>query len=50
MKESRRKKVKESVDRAIQTVKALGLLVSYREETNAKGEPKIVFKLNKDWE
>ena len=50
MKESRRKKVKESVDRAIQTVKALGILVSYREETNAKGEPKIVFKLNKDWE
>jgi hypothetical protein len=50
MKESRKKKVKEYTDKAIDTVKALGLLISHEEKRNASGEPKIVFKLNKNWE
>jgi len=50
MKESRKKKVKEFTDKALETVKALGLLISYEIITGASGEPKIVFTLNKDWE
>jgi len=50
MKESRKKKVKEYTDKALDTVKALGLLVSYEIKTASTGEPKVVFKLNKDWE
>jgi hypothetical protein len=50
MKESRRKKVKEYVKKALETVIALGLLLSYEEKRTTTGEPKIVFKLNKDWE
>jgi hypothetical protein len=50
MKESRKKKVKEYTEKAIDTVKALGLLISYEEKRNVSGEPKIVFKLNKNWE
>jgi len=50
MKESRKKKVKEFTDKALETVKALGLLISYEIIPGASGEPKIVFKLNKDWE
>jgi hypothetical protein len=50
MKESRRKKVKEYTDKALETVKALGLLLSYEVTTGATGEPKVTFKLNKDWE
>lgn len=50
MKESRKKKVKQYTDKALETVKALGLLISYEEKRNVSGEPKIVFKLNKDWE
>ena len=50
MKESRKKKVKEYTDKALETVKALGLLLSYEVKTNSTGEPKVVFNLNKDWE
>ena len=50
MKESRRKKVKEFTDKAIETVKALGLLVSHEIKTGATGEAIVVFTLDKDWE
>jgi len=50
MKESRKKKVKDYTEKALDTVKALGLLISYEEKRNVSGEPKIVFKLNKNWE
>ncbi len=50
MRESRKKKVKEHTEKALETVKALGLLLSYEIKTASTGEPKIVFTLNKDWE
>jgi hypothetical protein len=50
MNESRKKKVKEFTEKALETVKALGLLISYEIKTAANGEPKIVFTLNMDWE
>jgi hypothetical protein len=50
MKESRKKKVKDYTDKAIETVIALGLLLSYEMKTSSTGEPKIVFSLNKEWE
>jgi hypothetical protein len=50
MKESRKKKVKEYTDKALEAVKALGLLLSYEVKPASTGEPKIVFTLNKDWE
>ena len=50
MKESRKKKVKEYTDKAIETVIAMGLLVSYEIKTASTGDLKIVFTLNKDWE
>jgi hypothetical protein len=50
MKESRKKMVKDYTDRAIETVKALGLLLSYEIKKASTGEPKVVFTLNKDWE
>jgi hypothetical protein len=50
MRESRKKKVKEYTDRALETVTALGLLLSYEIKKTATGEPKVVFTLNKDWE
>lgn len=50
MKESRKKKVKDYTDKALETCKALGLLESYKVKTSSKGEPKIIFKLNEDWE
>ena len=50
MKESRKKKVKEYTDRAIETVTALGLLTSHEIVTGASGEPKIIFTINKKWE
>ena len=50
MRESRKKKVKEYTEKALETVKALGLLLSYEIKTASTGEPKIVFTLNKDWE
>lgn len=50
MKESRKKKVKEFTDKALETVTALGILESYKVKTSSTGEPKIIFTLNKDWE
>ena len=50
MKEGRKKKVREYTKKALETVKALGLLNSYKVETGANGEPKIIFSLNKEWE
>jgi hypothetical protein len=50
MKESRKKKVKEYTDKAIETVIAMGLLVSYEIKTASTGDPKVIFTLNKDWE
>lgn len=50
MRESRKKKVKEYTEKALETVKALGLLLSYEIKTASTGESKIVFTLNKDWE
>jgi hypothetical protein len=50
MGESRKKKVKEYTQKAIDTVIALGLLLSYEIKESSTGEPKVVFTLNKDWE
>lgn len=50
MRESRKKKVKEYTEKALETVKALGLLLSYEIKTASTGEPKVVFTLNKDWD
>jgi len=50
MRESRKRKVKEYTEKALQTVKALGLLITYEIKTASTGEPKVVFNLNKDWE
>lgn len=50
MRESRKKKVKEYTDKALETVTALGLLSSYSIKPGATGEPKVIFTLNKDWE
>jgi hypothetical protein len=50
MKESRKTMVKKYIKKALKTVTALGLLLSYEEKRTTTGEPKIVFKLNKDWE
>jgi hypothetical protein len=51
MRESRRKKVKEYTDKALETVKALGLLLSYEiKPGSTTGEPVIHFRINKDWE
>jgi hypothetical protein len=50
MKESRRKKVKQDTEKALETVTALGLLLSYNIVTASTGEPKIVFQLDENWE
>jgi hypothetical protein len=50
MREGRKKKVKEFLDKALETVKALGLLLSYEIKPGVNGEAKVVFTLNKDWE
>ena len=50
MRESRKKKVKEYTDKAIETVKALGLLLSYEIKPASTGDKKIVFTLNKEWD
>jgi uncharacterized protein YvpB len=50
MKEHRKKKVKEYIEKALQTVKALGLLFNYEITNGATGEPKVIFTLNKEWE
>jgi hypothetical protein len=50
MRESRKTKVKQFTDKALETAKALGLLKSYEIKTGSTGEPKVIFTLNKDWE
>ena len=51
MRESRKKKVKEYTDKALETMISLGILESYIiEPAKTTGEPKVVFKLSKDWE
>lgn len=51
MNESRKKKVKEYTDKALETMIDLGLLESYKiESAKTTGEPKVVFKLNKNFE
>jgi hypothetical protein len=49
MKESRKKKVKEYADKALETVKDLGLLLEFNIIPGDSGQPKIVFSLNKDF-
>ena len=51
MRESRKKKVREYTEKALEVVINLGLLESYKiEDAKTTGEPKVVFTLNKDWE
>ncbi len=51
MRESRKKKVKEYTEKALETMITLGILESFIiEPAKTTGEPKIVFTLNKDWE
>jgi len=51
MKESRKTKVKEYTEKALETLKTLGLLEKYEIETaKSSGDPKVVFTLNKDFE
>lgn len=50
MKESRKKKVKEYTEKALETVKAMGLLLNYEIKTASNGEPKVVFVVNMEWE
>ena len=51
MRESRKAKVKRDLEKALDVVKKLGLLESYNiTPSKTTGEPKIVFKLNKDFE
>lgn len=50
MRESRKKKVRQYTDKALETVKALGLLRSYEIKPSSSGGSKIVFTLNEDWE
>lgn len=49
MKEGRKKKVKEYTDKALETVKNLGLLLSWEVVTGVNGQQKVVFLLNKEW-
>ena len=49
MNESRKKRVKEGTEKAIETVKNMGLITSHEITTNVKGEAKVVFHLNKAW-
>jgi len=50
MRESRKTKVKQYTEKALETVKTLGLLESYEIKTGSTGEPKVIFTLNKSWE
>jgi hypothetical protein len=50
MKESRKGKVKEYLQKAIETCEALGIIESYETKTGATGAPLMVFTLNKSWE
>ena len=48
--EGRKKKVKEDTEKALETMKKLGLLISYEIKKGVYGEDKIIFTLNKDFE
>jgi hypothetical protein len=51
MKESRKGMVKKYTEKALKVVTDIGLLISYEiKPSKTTGEPKIVFKLNKDFE
>jgi hypothetical protein len=51
MNENRKSLVKKQLQTALETVKALGLLLDYKiEPGKTTGEPKIIFTLNKDWQ
>lgn len=50
MRESRKKKVREGANKALNTMINLGLLERYEVTKNKAGEPKIVLHLNKEWE
>ena len=50
MKESRKGKVKKQTDKALDIMKAIGLLESYEIKEGVTGEPIMHFKLNKDFE
>jgi hypothetical protein len=50
MREKRKKKVKESLDKAIDTVKIMGILEDYKIVDGSSGEPKVIFYLNKEWQ
>jgi len=51
MKESRKKKVKQYTEKALETVIALGILKSYKlERAKTTGEPKVIFNINMDFE
>lgn len=51
MRESRKAKVKKDTGKALETVKKLGLLKSYKTvKAKTTGEPKVVFTLNKDFD
>ncbi len=49
MKEGRKKLTHSYMEKAIETIKKLGLLKEYNIENNKKGEPKIIFILNDKW-
>jgi len=50
MRESRKKKVKEYTDKALEVVTGLGILENYKiVPAKTTGEPKVVFTLNKDF-
>ncbi len=50
VREGRKKKIKETVEKAIQTCKSLGLLREFAETQGAEGQVKLVFTLNPDFE
>ena len=51
MRESRKAKVKRDTDKALETVKKLGLIKSYKiVKAKTTGEPKVIFTLNKDFD
>lgn len=50
VKQGRRKLLKETIDKAIQTCKNLNLILEVTEGRGAEGQAKYVFKLNKDFE
>jgi hypothetical protein len=49
IKDRRRKKIKETIEKAFNAVKALGLVEKIEEIPGAQGQKKYVFSLNKEW-